>query len=327
MRIMLTGSLAFDYQLRARGFFTDYVLLAQDKFLVGSVHVESMRRTHGGNSGNIAYTLALLGMSPLVVATVGRDFEEYRAALERLGVDTSAVVQVDEDFTAACFIATDEANREVHFYYPGAMRHATGLSLRGLTRPDETLVVITPTDAETMLHFVAEARAAGAPYLIDLGRVAPQFESAQLADAVTRAHIVVGNESEFAMIARKLGGHEELLNGQVPLAVVTRGERGSTIYARGEEPLEVPVVEVAEMCDQTGAGDAYLAGLLFGMAHGWPLQASGRMAALMAAYSIQQCGCQSHTFTRAEVAQRYAELFGAMPDDQLNLASPTLHTS
>src|SRR4051794_35137782 len=103
MRIVLAGSLAFDYQLRARGFFTDYVLLAHDRLHVGSVHLEAMRRMPGGNSGNIAYSLALLGVSPLVVATVGRDFDEYQASMERLGVDTSAITRMEDDYTAACF--------------------------------------------------------------------------------------------------------------------------------------------------------------------------------------------------------------------------------
>jgi len=318
MQIVLAGSIAYDYKLNALGFFTDYVVLAQDKLLVGSVRLESLHRMPGGNAGNIAHSLTLLGKPPIIVATVGRDFSEYHASLKRRGIDTSTITWVEEESTASCFIVADQANREVHLYYPGATVHAKKIRLHDLALESNSLVVITPSDSETMVHFMTEARAMGIPYLLDVGRVASQFETSQLADAITHARILVGTESEFAMIRQQQGVKFGIVEG-VPIVVTTRGAEGSTISVQHHERIQIPAVTITESRDQSGAGDAYLAGFLFGLAQSFPLEVSGRIGSLMGAYAVEQTGCQTHVFTRTEFAQRYREVFGTIPLDLLQV--------
>ena len=323
MRIVVTGSLAYDYIMDFPGNFKDHVLPDKAHMLTVSFLVDSMRRMRGGVAGNIAYSLALLGERPLVVASAGEDFGEYREWMERQGIDASGIVEIEDEFTASAFINTDKANNQIVAFYPGAMAQAKNLSLLDLGLGADDLVVISPTDPEAMSRYADECRQLEVPFLFDPGKQTPRLEGDDILTGMTGASMLIGNDYEFAMMAQKTSRTEEELISATPLTVVTRGEQGSTIYtaeADGEE-VEIPIAPVTDVVDPTGAGDAYIAGLVFGLARRFPLPVVGRIAALTAAYAVEQRGCQEHHFTPAEFAERYASVFGPSPEVE-SLAEP-----
>ena len=322
MRIVVTGSLAYDYIMDFPGHFKDHILPDKAHMLTVSFLVDSMRRMRGGVAGNIAYSLALLGERPLVVASAGQDFGEYREWMERQGIDTSGIVEIEDDFTASCFINTDKSNNQIVAFYTGAMAQAKNLSLLDLGLTADDLVVISPTDPEAMSRYADECRQLGVPFLFDPGKQTPRLEGGQILAGMTGASVLIGNDYEFAMLAQKTGRTEEELISAAPLTVVTRGEQGSTIYAETDgQEVEIPIAPVTDVVDPTGAGDAYIAGLVFGLARRFPLEVVGRIAALTAAYAIEQRGCQEHHYTPAEFAERYRSAFGPSPEIEA-LAEP-----
>lgn len=323
MRIVVTGSLAYDYIMNFPGYFKDHILPDRAHMLSVSFLVDSMRQMRGGVAGNVAYSLALLGERPLVVASAGQDFGEYRAWMERQGIDTSGIVEVGDDFTASCFINTDKADNQLVAFYPGAMVHAKDLSLEGLGLGSDDLVVISPTDPDAMIRYADECRRLGVPFLFDPGKQTPRLEGEQILAGLNGASVLIGNDYEFAMMAQKTGWTEEELISAAPLTVVTRGEQGSTIYTTETDGqgLEVPVAPVTGVVDPTGAGDAYLAGLVFGLARRFSLPIVGRVAALAAAYAVEQRGCQEHRYSPDEFVERYVSTFG--PSEEVEaLAEP-----
>ncbi len=311
MRIVVTGSLAFDYIMDFPGYFKDHMLMEKAHMLSVSFLVDSMRKMRGGVAGNIAYNLALLGERPLIVGAAGHDFGEYRAWLEGQGVDTSGISLIANEFTSSCFINTDRANNQIVAFYAGAMGHdhKSSLADRGLTGED--LVLISPTTPEAIERYAVECQQLGIPYIFDPGKQSPRLEAEHIILGLKGARVFVGNDYEFGMMARKLAISEEQLIASTPLTVITRGEQGSLIYTEGRLAAEIPTAPVAEVKDPTGAGDAYLAGLAFGIARDLPLEVTGRIAALAAAFAIEERGCQEHSFTRAAFAERYRAAFGA----------------
>ena len=326
MRIVVTGSLAYDYIMNFPGYFKDHILPDKVHMLTVSFLVDSMRRMRGGVAGNIAYTLALLGERPLVVATAGQDFGEYRSWMERRGIDTSGIRQIEDEFTASCFINTDKSNNQIVAFYTGAMAQSKHLSLLDFGLGADDLVVISPTDPEAMTRSAEECRQRGIPFLFDPGKQTPRLDGGQILAGLTGASVLVGNDYEFAMMAQKTGRSEAELIASTPLTVITRGEQGSTLYTSqtNGQGLNVPVAPVSDVVDPTGAGDAYLAGLVFGLSRRFPLDVAGRVAALAAAYAIEQRGCQEHTYTLAAFAERYAAAFGPAPELEALAAAATV---
>jgi adenosine kinase len=307
------------------GYFKDHVLPEKVHMLSVSFLVDSMRKMRGGVAGNIAYNLALLGERPLLVGSAGQDFGEYRAWLERVGVDPRGIVMLDHEFTASCFINTDRANNQIVAFYAGAMAYDHQRSLLDLGLGRHDLVVISPTDPAALERYARECQQLGVPYIFDPGKQTPRLEAQHIEIGLAGAQVLVGNDYEFAMMAKRLGIGEQELIARAPLTVVTRGAEGSLIYASGQRlelagngaanptpaPVAIPTAPITDVVDPTGAGDAYLAGLVFGIARGLSLDVAGRVAALAAAYTIEQRGCQEHSYTRAEFAERYRAAFGA----------------
>lgn len=312
MRIVVTGSLAYDYIMNFPGYFKEHILPDKAHIISVSFLVNSMRRMRGGVAGNIAYNLALLGEQPLVFSIAGQDFDEYNALLASKGVDTSATRIVPDEFTASCFITTDSADNQIVAFYPGAMALSPELSLHGLGLSPDDLVLVSASDPDSMDKVAQECQELGIPYVFDAGKQAPRLSGESLRRGLRGARVLVGNDYEFGMMAKSMEISEEELIASVPLAVVTLGERGSIIYGDTPtgEPVSIPVVPVSHVEDPTGAGDAYLAGLVVGLKHNLPLEVSGRMGALASAYVLEQRGCQEHTYTLTDFVARYADVFG-----------------
>jgi adenosine kinase len=311
MRIVVTGSLAYDYLMTFPGRFREHLLQDRMHRMTVSFLVDDMRKLRGGVAGNITYSLALLGERPYLVATAGEDFGEYRTALEAAGVDTSGVRLMPGTFTASCFINTDQDANQLVAFYAGALAHAQLASLDPLKLGKSDLVVVSPADPAAMEATVAGCLRAGVPYLFDPGKQTPRLEGEQIVRGMKTAAVVVGNDYEFGLMAQKTGLSEAALQAFAPVTVVTRGELGSSILVRGQPPIEIPTAPIQALVDPTGAGDAYLAGLVFGVARKLPWHIVGRVAALTAAYAIEQRGCQEHHFSRQEFLTRYASAFGA----------------
>ncbi len=321
MRVVVTGSLAYDYIMNFPGLFKDHILPDRVHMLSVSFLVDSMKRMRGGVAGNIAYSLALLGGQPLVVASAGQDFGEYRTWMNSCGVDASGIHEVVGEFTASCFINTDQANNQLVAFYTGAMARSRDLSLLGFDLTNEDLVVISPTDPEAMARYVSECRQMGVPFLFDPGKQTPRLTAEQIMDGLNGAYALIGNDYEFAMMAQLTGKSEQELIECVPLTVMTRGDKGSVVSdsrsgVRIETTIDVAPVDAVR--DPTGAGDAYLAGFVFGMSHALPAATCGKIASLAGAFAIEHHGCQEHRYTPSEFYARYVGSFGA--DDAVRRA-------
>ncbi len=314
MRIVVTGSLAYDYIMNFPGRFSDHILPDKVHMLTVSFLVDSMKRLRGGTAGNIAYTLALLGAKTSVVSAAGQDFGEYKEWMKRAGIDSSGVREVANEFTASCFINTDMVNNQIVAFYPGAVVHAREVALESIGLQKTDWVIISPTDPESMQRHTSECKRAGVNYIFDPGKQVPRLDKAQILSGIEGCAVLVGNDYEFGMMARACGLTEQQIIDAAPLTVMTRGEEGSRVYVRGQAPVEVPIAKTGTVVDPTGAGDAYLAGLALGLSRNMPLPVAARVAALAATFVIEQKGCQEHAFTRAEFGKRFVDSFGPSPE-------------
>ena len=321
MRIVVTGSIAYDYIMVFPGHFKDHILPEKMHTLSVSFLVESMKRQRGGTAPNIAYNLALLGERPTVLGTVGEDFAEYRLWLEDQGIDTSGIRPVPGEFTSSCFINTDLQNSQITAFYPGAMSHAHTLSFHDAGLRDAGLVIIAPNDPLAMERYAVECRELGIPYLYDPSMQAPRMTAEELRQGFAGARVLTGNDYEFGMMAEKLGISEPELRGLVPITVVTKGEDGASIFVEGEE-FVIPAARPGKVVDPTGAGDAFRAGLVKGMVRDLPWEVTGRIASLTAVYAIEQAGTQQHRYSIQEFIERYRENFGASPEVDALIEAP-----
>lgn len=311
MRIIVTGSLAYDYIMNFPGKFSDHILPDKVHMLTVSFLVDSMKKMRGGTAGNIAYTLAMLGAKTAVVSAAGQDFREYREFMHARGIDTKGIKEVNHEFTASCFINTDMSNNQIVAFYPGAVVHAREVHLESLGLQKDDWVIISPTDPESMARHTAECKKAGVKYIFDPGKQTPRLDKAQILGGLDGCAALIGNDYEFGMMARTTGMTEQQLIDMAPITFFTRGEEGSRIIVRGEAPIEIPVAKPTAVVDPTGAGDAYLGAIAFGLSRNLPLPVTGRIAALAATYAIELKGCQEHGYTVSEFAQRYQATFGA----------------
>jgi adenosine kinase len=257
----------------------------------------------GGVSPNIAYTLALLGQRPRLMATVGEDFVEYRTFLENLGVDTSLTKVIANEFTASCFINTDRDNAQLVSFYPGAMGKANQLSFHNLEEiPD--LVVISPNSPEAMIQYPLECQELNIPYLYDPSQQIPRMTGKELREGVEGAHSLMVNDYEYGMIQQKTGMSKVDILQELQVMVVTQGSEGATIYSRGTE-IHTPTVPPGEIVDPTGVGDAFRGGFLTGFSQGFDWEICGKMGALAATYCLESKGTQEHRYTVDEFITRY----------------------
>jgi adenosine kinase len=307
MRIVITGSIAYDYIMSFPGQFKDHILPDKLDSLALSFLVESMTKHRGGVAPNIAYTLALLGEHPAILATAGHDFAEYRAWLEAIGVDTGPVKIIPDVFTASFFAGKDRINGQIALFYPGAMGHAAEVSFASLGyRPD--FAMISPDDPDAMNKHMRECLGMGIPYAYDVSFQLARLSADAIMEGVLGCAMLVVNDYEMGLITDKTGLLETDPRLADKIVAVTRGEKGATIYAGGGL-TSIPIVTPRQILDPTGAGDAFRGGLLRGMASGWDWSIAGRMGALAATYCLEVLGPQNYAFTRAEFVARYRENF------------------
>jgi len=307
MKIVITGSIAYDYLMSFPGRFTELLLPEHLERLSLSFLVDTMDKRRGGCAPNIAYTLALLGERPLIMAAAGQDFGEYRAWLDAAGIDTSHVLQVPGKFTASFFCSTDDSNNQIASFYNGAMAHAGELSFRRLG--DCGLAIISPNDPGAMVQYADECRTLGIRYIFDPGQQCARMTGDQLKEGILGATIVICNDYEFELIRQKTGLEEADILAASEALIVTRGEHGSDVFTSTDR-VRVRPVQPHRIVDPTGVGDAFRGGLMKGLALRLPYATAAQIGSVAATYALEHLGGQSHAYTWQEFVDRYEEHFG-----------------
>jgi adenosine kinase len=310
MRILVTGSIAYDTIMVFGDRFRNHLLADQLHILNVCFVAPEMRREFGGTAGNIAYNLKLLGEDPLVMATVGEDAGPYLERLEALGIGTALLKRVPGQFCAQAFITTDLDDNQITAFHPGAMNHSH--ENRVSAALGAGLAIISPDGKQGMLQHARECAAARVPFVFDPGQGLPMFSGEELMELVRLADVLAVNDYEGRMLAEKTGRALESLAAELRALIVTLGAQGSVIHAGGRR-IEIPAVVPDAVADPTGCGDAYRAGILYGMARGWDWEKTGRLASVMGAIKIAHRGAQNHRPTRDEIAERYRRAFGVYP--------------
>jgi adenosine kinase len=310
MSTLICGSIAYDTIMVFRDQFKNHILPDKLHILNVAFLVPDMRREFGGCAGNIAYNLKMLGGDPLIMATVGDDHAPYTARLDQLGLARTHVREARGTFTAQAFITTDLDDNQIIAFHPGAMNcsHENHVhDARGVT-----LGIVAPDGRDGMLQHAREFHDAGIPFIFDPGQGLPMFNGEELAHFIGLADYVTVNDYEAELLQARTGKSLEQLAKQVKALIVTLGAKGSVIHAGGKR-YDIPSVKPEAVLDPTGCGDAYRAGLLYGITNGMDWAVTGRLASLIGALKIAQRGPQNHAFTRASIAAMYQTNFGAAP--------------
>jgi len=307
MKTLVTGSMAFDTIMVFEDQFKNHILPEQTHILNVCFLVPSMNRVMGGCAGNIAYTLKLLGGDPHIMATVGEDFTPYMNWLEKNQLPTSGIKTIEDSFTAQAFITTDLDNNQIIAFHPGAMNFAHQNKVTDIDGIE--LGIVGPDGRDAMIEHSAQFAAAKIPFFFDPGQGLPMFEGDDILTFLDQATYAIVNDYESEMLMEKTGLSLDELAEKVDALIITRGGKGSEVYSNGEK-IDIASAPISEAIDPTGCGDAYRAGVLYGLSQGFGWKKCGQIGSLCGAIKIEQSGTQQHSFTSEEFAQRYEQAFG-----------------
>lgn len=306
-RVLLSGSIAYDYIMAFPGSFGDHILPDKTHVLSVSFLVNSLKRQRGGVAGNIAYSLALLGERPLLVGAGGADFGPYRDAFEKIGVDLSLVLDVPVELTASAFMMTDRRDNQIAAFYPGASGHVEGLSVASAAAK-VPYGLVGPTLPSAMRDHANQINAAGSRLIYDPSQQIVALSPEDLLAGIEDAWALVGNDYEFAMIEQKTGLSIDALTERVSLLVVTFGEDGSEFRKNGKI-VKIPSARTEQVTDPTGAGDAFRAGLIKGLLVDAEIEVTGRIASLAATFAVECLGTQEHDYSVETFVDRFDQAF------------------
>ena len=307
MSALICGSLAYDTIMVFPDQFKNHILPDKVHILNVSFLVPRMRREFGGCAGNIAYNLKLLGGDPIPMATVGQDFGAYREWFVEQDIRLDQVKVIDELFTPQAFITTDLDNNQITAFHPGAMMRSHENHVRDVA--GVSFGIVSPDGRDGMLQNATEFAAAGIPFIFDPGQAMPLFNGEELRNFIEQADYVTVNDYESNLLQERTGWNEKTIAGKVKAYIATRGPRGSLIHADGKV-IDIPPAHERRVTDPTGCGDAYRAGLIFGLMKGWDLTTCGRMASLMGALKVEHPGTQNQRFDYDEFAGQFLQQFG-----------------
>lgn len=308
MRIYVSGSLAFDRIMSFPGKFSDHILPEKVHILNVCFNINGLVEKYGGTAGNISYSLGLLDERPRLVATSGKDSDEYLNWLKSHGVVLDHVEVIQDTLTASAYITTDRKDNQITAFSPGAMDTPTTFNLEGVSR-DEAVMIIAAGNKDDMARLSRSSRERGVPFIFDPGQSLNIWEGAELKDALTGATVFISNDYELALTLKSTGLSLAGLLERVRAIVTTKGEEGS-IITTPEGERAVPPARARRVEDPTGAGDAYRAGFIKGMVLGLDLYTCGLMAGVCGSYAVENQGTQAHSFTFQEFAEKLAKEFG-----------------
>jgi adenosine kinase len=311
MSALICGSMAYDTIMVFPDRFKHHILPDKIHLLNVSFLVPQMRREFGGCAGNIAYNLKLLGDNPLPMATVGQDFGPYAQWLDRCGINRDHVKIFDDAYTGQAFITTDLDDNQITAFHPGAMNQSHENHVADAD--GVTIGIISPDGREGMIQHAAEFTQQRIPFIFDPGQGMPMFSGTELLTFMQQATWATFNDYEAQLMQERTGRTLPELAGLVEALIITHGAAGSRVYA-GNACIDIPAAPAARVSDPTGCGDAYRAGLLYGLTRRLPWDVTGRVAALLGAIKIEQHGTQNHRFTPLEFRTRLRESFGLSLD-------------
>ncbi|NOX75039.1 MAG: carbohydrate kinase family protein [Gammaproteobacteria bacterium] len=307
MSALICGSYAYDTIMVFPDKFKNHILPDKVHMLNVSFLVPDMRREFGGCAGNIAYNLKLLGGKPLPMATVGRDFGSYAQWMDECDITRQHIVELNDTFTGQAFITTDMDDNQITAFHPGAM----GLSHQNKVSDaeDVRIGIVSPDGRDGMIQHAEQFADADIPFIFDPGQGMPMFDGDDLLRFAEQATWITLNDYEAQLFEERTGKSPHEIAQMVEALIITRGGEGSHIYTQ-EHRLDIPSAPVQNINDPTGCGDAYRAGLLYGLTHDMDWQTTGRIASLLGAIKIEHHGTQNHTFTRDEFDEQFEKAFG-----------------
>ncbi|MBF0557878.1 MAG: carbohydrate kinase family protein [Nitrospirae bacterium] len=310
MQIYVSGSMAYDRIMDFPGKFSDHILPDKIHILNVCFTVNGMIEKFGGTAGNIAYSLSLLGEKPLILATIGKDYRSYFDWLEKKNIPVDGIKIIEEEFTAGAYITTDRSDNQITGFNPGAMKHPSGYDFSGV-EPDNSICLIGPGNLTDMMEYAKICREKKIRYICDPGQSLTAWDRHDLIDWITGSMLLISNDYELQMIINMTNMDKKGLLKKCGAIISTLGEKGSLISTTDRD-ITLHACAVSSVVDPTGAGDAYRAGLLKGLAMGKDLETGAKMGTVAAAYAVENYGTQEHVFTYDEFVRRYATSFGAM---------------
>lgn len=312
-RVLVTGSLAYDFILTYPGKFQDHILPDKLHMINVSFLVDKVKKQRGGVAGNIAYTMSLMGEQARILAAAGNDFDGYMKFLNKHNVATESIQLLEDEMTATCFITTDMKHNQFTGFYPGAMSHARELSVTDNLKGAQ-YVIVSPDDPEAMKRHCKEAKDAGAVLIYDPSFQVLAMDGEFLWEGARGAKALILNDYEFSMFCEKTGKSIEELHKEIEILVVTLGDQGSKILPRGGDEIRVKPVKTESAVDPTGCGDAYRGGFLTGLVNGCSLQECGQLGSVASVFVVEQYGTQSHSYSNADFCKRYQAHYDGLPE-------------
>lgn len=310
MNIYISGSMAYDRIMDFPGKFSDHILPDKIHILNVCFIVNGITEKFGGTAGNIAYSLSLLAERPIIMATIGKDYPHYFEWLQKHSISTEGIKIIDKEFTAGAYITTDKADNQITGFNPGAMKYQAEYRLED-AGPDNSLVLIAPGNLHDMISYAKTCRDKGIPYICDPGQSLSLWDGKSLREWIEGSLILISNDYELELVMNMTGTDKRGLLRLTKAMITTLGEKGSLI-STSELHERIPAATVSDVLDPTGAGDAYRAGMLKGIALGKDVETSSKMGAVAATYAIEKYGTQEHHFTYETFLERYAENFGEL---------------
>ncbi|MGZ3580506.1 MAG: carbohydrate kinase family protein [Syntrophales bacterium] len=307
MKIIVSGSLAYDRIMDFPGHFSDHILPGKIHVLNVCFQVNGMREKFGGTAGNIAYALSLVGEKPIISAAIGHDHHRYLDWMAKNGISTDGIKIIKDEFTACAYITTDLADNQITGFNPGAMKHSSSLDFNKLN-PEDTIAIISPGNLEDMVNYPRLCKQRGIGYIFDPGQSLPVLAAADIANAIDGCRILISNDYELDLIMKKTALDRKDLMRRAGTVIVTLGENGSQILTAGGE-INIPAIKPRKVEDPTGAGDAYRGGLISGLIQGKDIEECARMGSVCASFAVESYGTQDYRFGPEEFAERLNRSF------------------
>jgi len=307
MTSLICGSLAFDTIMSFGGRFSEALLADQLHKINVAFLVPGIRREFGGCAGNIAYNLKLLNGDPLIMATIGQDSAPYIDRLDKLGISRRCIKLIDSSYTAQAFITTDIDSNQITAFHPGAMAMSHQIKIADAGKV--SIAIIAPDGRDGMIEHARDCAAANIPFIFDPGQGLPMFNGEELTHFIELATYVAVNDYEAELLTERTGLSLQQIAERVSALIVTRGEQGAEIFT-SDGRLDITVVKVADIVDPTGCGDAFRAGMLFGLTRDMDWMTIGRLSSLMGAIKIASQGGQNHAPTIDQIEDRFFQEYG-----------------